>query len=109
VLDASVLLLAGVVAIAFFGGIPVDRVHLATVFVLGSVLLVAGRSGWRRWLTRRRRAGEFISRALIVGSPASARELVRQLQSTPQAGYAAVGVCVPNPDPRQNVSIEDVP
>ncbi|MFT4135444.1 nucleoside-diphosphate sugar epimerase/dehydratase [Microbacterium sp.] len=50
---------------------------------------------WRRWLNRRRAAGECAARVLLVGSAASVTRIARALARRPQAGYRVVAACVP--------------
>ena len=77
--------------------LEIARGFITACFVLGLLLLLAGRSLTRRWLIGQRAAGQLSHRALIVGSPEAVNELVCELNDHPQAGVQAVAACTPGP------------
>lgn len=106
---ASLLLFAATSAFGYFAGVRTGHGYLVVVFVTGYALLLTGRLGWRRWLVRQRRSGGFAMRSLVVGSRESVAELARQLAAQPQAGYRAVGACLPRGRGRPPKAVEDIP
>lgn len=79
--------------------VRVARGYLGIAMVLGLLGLVAGRYCVRRNLARRRQRGEFITKVVVLGSPASVRLLCRSFERAAKAGYQVVGACVPQIDP----------
>lgn len=86
---------------ALFGGVAIfatlfkvafARGFLAVAFPLGLLLLLIGRVVQRRVLVRRRGRGEWVERALVVGSPVEVRYVVDTVRRTPIAGYEVVAV-----------------
>ncbi|MDH6181677.1 exopolysaccharide biosynthesis polyprenyl glycosylphosphotransferase [Microbacteriaceae bacterium SG_E_30_P1] len=94
VVNASLLLLAGVVFTLFVLDLSLDRGPLLTAFALGIVLLLLERWLWRRWLVRQRRQGRMGYRVVLAGSPASVAHLATELRRAPESGYQVVGACV---------------
>ncbi len=70
---------------------------------------MAGRFGWRRWLQRRREAGDFKSGLLVIGHRDKAARLIDELHRSPHAGYGVVGVCVPTGEVAEGEKIRKVP
>jgi len=75
-------------------------VHLSRAFVFATVgfaVLLAGalRQVVRKQLHRRRAAGRFTHRVVVVGSAATVTDLVRHFRRAPFAGFSVVAVCVP--------------
>jgi exopolysaccharide biosynthesis polyprenyl glycosylphosphotransferase len=95
VANSSIRLAAAVALIGYGTGLQLARGFVAIALPLGLVLLVLGRYAARQWLYRMRRRGLYSHRVLVVGSPAQAQELVRQLRHDPLAGLGVVGACLP--------------
>lgn len=85
--------LLAIVALVF--RLEIARGFITASFVLGLLLLLAGRNLSRRWLIRQRVHGRLSQRALIVGSPEAVNELVYELHDHPHAGVRAVVACTP--------------
>lgn len=84
------------VAAALFATGSVDlRDHVAVMFTLGTVTLIAGRAGWREWLHRHRREGRLAARTLVIGSPHKADILAAEMARHPSYGFTVAGVCLP--------------
>ncbi|MCU1423813.1 MAG: polyprenyl glycosylphosphotransferase [Microbacteriaceae bacterium] len=93
--DAT-LRLFGLVAIAsLLFRLDLARGYLVTALPLGLVALIASRWLWRRWLVRKRKANQYLSTAVLVGSASSVGHIVDLLKRYPFAGYSAVGACLP--------------
>lgn len=92
---ASFSLFGAIAILAFLLRIDVARGYLLIALPLGVVMLILERWLWRQWLVAYRRVGEYSARVLLVGSPDSVAQIARELQRTPDAGYAVVGACTP--------------
>lgn len=108
VFKASWRLFAGIAVLAYLTKTDVGRIFLAIAFPLGLALLLLGRFAWRQWLKAQRANGRFESSMLVVGHRDTAEELILELRARPEAGYAVVGVCVPEPE-GENRTVASVP
>jgi len=95
VLQSSLMLFGTYAIMAVVLDLQLGRSFVLTAFPLAALGLVASRWAWRQWLVRRRASGEYVSRALLVGSRHSVEHLAEQLSSQPSAGYAPAFGCVP--------------
>ncbi|MEO9220181.1 MAG: sugar transferase, partial [Mycobacteriaceae bacterium] len=95
VAQASLTLFGGVAIVAFLANQQLARGYIAVALPAGLTTLSVGRWLWRRWLLRRRMAGECTSTVLVVGSHRSALAMAKTFESDVVAGYRVVGVCVP--------------
>ncbi|MGQ9409792.1 sugar transferase [Mycolicibacterium gilvum] len=68
----------------------IARGYLAIALPLGLVLLSVNRKLARRYIVRKRRAGQFANRVLAVGSPAAVRSFESGLSRQSDYGYAVV-------------------
>ena len=73
-----------------------SRLHLAVVFSVGPLGLIASRKLWRTWLHRRRTMGQFRTTVLVVGGIQSGLAMARQFRSDPRSGYRVQGIWVPD-------------
>lgn len=106
VASASVRLFGLIAIVAFLVRFDIARGYLLISLPAGIVLLVASRWIWRQWLVRRRVTGDYSARALLIGSPASVREIAAELQENAGSGYVVVGACQPSGTP---VALAGVP
>lgn len=88
--------------------LEVARGYLAIAFPLGVIALTGNRWMSRKYVARRRNAGEYMNSVLAVGRLASVSELAEALARHPGDGYRIVGVCAPGLLPRDSVSIPSV-
>jgi exopolysaccharide biosynthesis polyprenyl glycosylphosphotransferase len=96
VVSGSLKLAGGVAILAYLMDSAVARGFLGITFMLGMVMLPAGRWLVRKPLHRRRQRGDGWSRrVLVVGDAASVGHLANQLRRDRHAGYHVVGVCLP--------------
>ncbi|GAA1744079.1 sugar transferase [Microbacterium paludicola] len=109
VFDASFKLFGAVAIIAFLAQISIARGYLLLAFPIGVLALFAERWVWRRWLGRRRRAGAYSARVVLVGSERSVLHLARELERAPAAGYTVVGACLPTGRVSDTVRGSNVP
>jgi exopolysaccharide biosynthesis polyprenyl glycosylphosphotransferase len=93
--SGSFQLAAIVGLISYIGKLELARGYVAVAFPLGTVMILAGRYGARRWLHRRRVAGGFTHRVVAVGGAEALADLAREFTRDPGAGFSLAGVCVP--------------
>ena len=104
----SAWLWASVAIAAYVTKTDFARGFVAIAFPLGTVLVFLSRWWSRQWLTRLRSTKEDWShRVLVLGDVGHVDHLVQELQRSPGAGYAVVGVCLPSGGPDKHVA--DVP
>lgn len=95
VTDASIRLFGVLAIVAFVFKVDLARGYILTALPTGVLLLLVGRWAWRQWLVRRRRAGRYSARTLVVGSAGGIRPITEQFsQRFPYAGYQIIGVCL---------------
>ena len=99
VIAASFRLFAIVALVSFVGRLSLSRVFVAVAFPVGVGLLMLERWLARKWLQRRRLAGEYGHRVLVVGGCETAEHLISELQHARHAGYQVVGACLPGGAP----------
>ncbi len=63
-----------------------------------TALACAVRYAHRRFLHRRRTAGEAMMRTVVVGEPSAVERVVGELSIAPHHGYQVTGVCLPSLD-----------
>ncbi|GGK80585.1 sugar transferase [Ornithinimicrobium pekingense] len=95
-LRATTWLFAVVAIAALALKLDFARGYVLVAFPLGTVLLLLGRYGARRWLVTQRRRGRLSDRVLLVGDRDHVASLVVALGRTPDAGYNVLGACVDN-------------
>ncbi|QIS19727.1 exopolysaccharide biosynthesis polyprenyl glycosylphosphotransferase [Nocardia terpenica] len=96
-LVAATLELFGVAAIgSLIFHVDIARGYLAIALPLGVTGLIAQRRMWRRWIAKRRVAGGYSIRVLVVGSRDAAAAMVTAFSRDPASGYQVAGVCTPD-------------
>jgi exopolysaccharide biosynthesis polyprenyl glycosylphosphotransferase len=84
--------LFGLVAITMFLlKWELGRGYFLTALPLGCLLLLASRWSWRQWLCRKRKAGLFVHRALLVGDRTKSEHVMQSMLRDPFAGLVPVG------------------
>ena len=69
--DATIRVFGVLAIIAFLLQTPLGRGYLLIALPIGLALLLVSRWMWRQWLNRRRAAGEYSYRAILMGERAS--------------------------------------
>lgn len=88
----STLRLFGLIAIAMFlFKWELGRGYFLTTLPLGLALLTLGRWLWRRWLRTRRRNGENVHRALLIGDRSKSEVVMSTIARDPNAGFVVIG------------------
>ncbi|MEV8147406.1 sugar transferase [Arthrobacter sp. NPDC080073] len=77
--------------------IEIARGYVALVFPLGCLGLMASRWTLRRWLTRQRVHGHYLSRVLVLGAPEEVRYVINQIEKKSGPIYKVVGVALQGP------------
>ncbi|HVT21950.1 MAG TPA: sugar transferase, partial [Mycobacteriales bacterium] len=96
-------LMAVIAVIAYSAKVQFARGYVAAALPIGTVLLLLGRFGQRKWLHHRRRQGYYQHRVLAVGGPEAVEELSAELAAEPYLGLHLVGVCLPTPTGKPSV------
>jgi exopolysaccharide biosynthesis polyprenyl glycosylphosphotransferase len=96
VANASLRLGFTVTFLAYTFDLPIQRVFLAVLVVLGSAFLQLGRYALRCALAHGRRRGRFMQKVVLAGSYQHVRELANKLCADRVAGLKVVGVCLPD-------------
>ncbi|MEX5294671.1 sugar transferase [Kocuria sp. CPCC 205268] len=96
VVSATLVLFGAMAILSYVLNVPMARSYVVIALPLGTLLLLAGRGVVRRGLTRRRLAGEAMSRTLVVGRVPGVVEMLRSLQQNPAAGFDPVAVYAPS-------------
>ncbi|MBV9484904.1 MAG: sugar transferase [Frankiaceae bacterium] len=94
--SASLRLMAVMAIVAYTFQLNLARGYVAVALPLGTLLLLTGRYGQRRWLHARRRRGKSLHRAIVVGGVDGIYDLATQLEDFPYVGYSLVGACLPS-------------
>ena len=94
--------LFGLVAIVSFAvGLEIARGYIALALPIGIVFLLVGRFLVRGWVARRRQAGAFRRRLLLIGGPKAVKHVFDALDSEAGAGYRPVMAFLPGYNPRR--------
>ncbi len=89
---AAVLTAAGELLLVRVARVP-NRVREAIVAALVSfILLVVSRSIFRAYMAENRKRGRYMRSLVLVGASQEAAEIVKLLETHPEAGYRVVGV-----------------
>jgi exopolysaccharide biosynthesis polyprenyl glycosylphosphotransferase len=89
--DATIRVFAVVAIAAFLLQSEVGRGYLLVALPLGLSLLLASRWSWRKWLIRRRAAGDFSHRAILMGERQKSEHVARQMMRDGASGIVIVG------------------
>lgn len=84
------------------------RTQLLVSLPLGIVALLLGRWVARRWLVRQRAAGEFLSKAVVVGARSDVEYVIHAISGDNVAGYHIVGVSLEDNAAANTITIDGV-
>ncbi|WP_418602708.1 sugar transferase [Mycolicibacterium sp. SCSIO 43805] len=103
---ATLAVFGGVAIVSMLLKLEIARGYLMIALPVGLVSLGLFRWAARRVVARsRRKHGRFITRVLVVGSPAAVRDLTSSLARDASSAYEVVGACVPGPLSRPTVDV----
>lgn len=78
--------------------VQVSRSYLVVALSVGLVGLVTGRHVLRRRLAKRRTAGAYLTRVVVLGKADSIAMLCERFGRSASCGYTVAGVCIPDFD-----------
>lgn len=94
VVNASVLTF-GLLAILFIVlKFDVARGFFVTALPVGLLGLLLGRWLWRRWLQAQRKSGNYLARALVVGSMADVQYVIGQIDRHKVSAFHVIGAAI---------------
>lgn len=91
VADATIRVFGILAILAFLFDSPIGRGYLLIALPTGLGLMILGRWAWRQWLNGRRRDGDYLHYALLLGERTKSIHVARQLASDGRAGLYIVG------------------
>ena len=94
VVSASAMLLGLIALVCFVLNIDIARGFFALALPTGVVGLLTARWSLRRWLSRQRIHGHYLSRVIVLGRPNDVRYVVSQIELKSGAAYKVVGVAL---------------
>jgi exopolysaccharide biosynthesis polyprenyl glycosylphosphotransferase len=99
VLNATILTFVLIALVISITGHESMRAYFFVALPGGALGLIGSRYGLRRWLMHQRRLGNYLSRAIVVGSRADVRYVIDRIDEKPGALYDVVGAVVDDDDP----------
>lgn len=108
VASASLFTFGSLAILFLVGKVDIARGFFVLTLPIGVVTLALSRRLWRRWVTRQRVNGRYLSRAIVGGSPADVAYVVSQIERNSGAAYHLIGAAVPSSGAPQP-EIEGVP
>jgi exopolysaccharide biosynthesis polyprenyl glycosylphosphotransferase len=98
VAKASFQLFAVLAIVSYLLRLEVARGFVAIAMPAGMMGLLLSRWLWRKWLTLHRVQGLLSTSVLVVGDREHLVDLIRSLESVPDAGYRVVAACCSDAD-----------
>lgn len=89
--DATIRVFAVLAIVAFLLQSEVGRLYLLVALPLGLSMLLISRWLWRKWLLRRRAAGGFSHRAILMGERGKSVHVAQQMGREGATGIVIVG------------------
>ena len=85
----------GIIAmVTLLAKVDLARGYLAIALPAGTIGLLASRSQWRKYISRRRALGQYQTLVLALGDRQAVSHLAHQLDRNPKDGCVVVGVCI---------------
>lgn len=95
VLRASWVTFAWVAVAGFLLKAQISRVYLLLALPIGVVALLVYRAAWRTYIHARRDAGHLSASVVVVGPPATVKQMAARLGRARRAGYRVAAVALP--------------
>ncbi|ROQ40921.1 Undecaprenyl-phosphate galactose phosphotransferase WbaP/exopolysaccharide biosynthesis polyprenyl glycosylphosphotransferase [Frondihabitans sp. PhB188] len=105
VLNATILTFVIIALIISITGHESMRSYFFVALPGGSLGLIASRFLLRRWLIRQRTLGNYLSRAIVVGSRADVTYVIDRIDEKPGALYDVVGAVVEDGDDSGSIAV----
>ncbi|WP_121368992.1 sugar transferase [Frondihabitans australicus] len=99
VTNATILTFVLIALVISITGHESMRAYFFVALPGGTLGLIGSRFALRRWLMRQRKLGNYLSRAIVVGSRADVRYVIDRIDEKPGALYDVVGAVVDDEDP----------
>ena len=96
IIDASVRVFGVTAIVVFLLKVDLARGYFLTALPIGLLLLCTGRWAWRQWLVARRRKGQSVHRAIVVGERVKSVHVVVGIRRDTAAGIFLVGAITEN-------------
>lgn len=96
ILDTTVRVFGVLAIIALLFRMNFARGYLMIAFPAGLILILVSRWLWRKWLIKKRKSGQFLHQAVVLGEAEKVRHVTEQIQKEPNAGFKIVGEVVPD-------------
>jgi exopolysaccharide biosynthesis polyprenyl glycosylphosphotransferase len=100
VANASLRLFGMLAVVSYVLRLDVARGYVAMALPAGMIGLLVSRWLWRKWLSLYRAKGLMSGSVLVVGEHEHLVDLIRALDSVPDAGYRVVAACCSDADQR---------
>ncbi|MGV1034439.1 MAG: sugar transferase [Microbacteriaceae bacterium] len=92
VLSGTLFLFGGIAILSVMLDLPFARSYVVGALPLGAVALIGTRWVWRQRLIQARDHGEYLFDCVVLGSRASAQDVVTSLRGSTSTGYRIIGV-----------------
>ncbi|MCX2748697.1 sugar transferase [Arthrobacter sp. MI7-26] len=111
VFSATVILLGLLTMACVVFEVDIARGYFALAFPLGCLGLMTSRWSLRRWLTRQRVHGHYLSRVVVLGAAEDVRYVINQIEKKSGPVYKVVGVALQGPERSSGMVVKglDVP
>jgi len=90
VVSATLMLFAVVAGLSYLIRADISRAYAFISLPLGLLLICISRFGWRQWLYRERKGGQFLLKTIVIGPEKPSQILANKLNSESYAGYHVV-------------------
>ncbi len=102
--DATLRTFGLLAIIAFLLQSQVGRGYLLIALPAGLMLLLVARWSWRQWLNRKRAAGAYLHRALLLGERGKSEHVAQQMKRDAGSGIEIVGAITEDGSTAQELS-----
>ncbi|MGZ8176949.1 sugar transferase [Williamsia sp. SKLECPSW1] len=107
VVSASLTLFGLLAIVDLLLKLNIARGFIALALPLGTLGLLLSHYLWRLDLKASRRRRNCLNHVLVIGGERSARPLIAHLMRSPELGFDVVGLCLPTPGNRSEITIGD--
>lgn len=91
IIRVAIVLFSAVALLSYFAKAEISRSYYIESLVGGILLLLISRWACRVWLNTQRHKGRLSSRAFLIGSPQSVRQVRMEIERHPEAGLSFGG------------------
>lgn len=87
----------------------ISRGYLLFAIPVGVVVLLGYRAAWRSFIHAQRDRGELLAQVIVAGPQLTSEQLIRRIRQSRRAGYAVMGVCLPQGHRLADPDLADIP